>query len=224
MTPSCQEPGNLFSQCYLFEGLGEDELDAIAQKTVVKRYRAKTIVIDQGDDANKLYFLSEGKVQVFVAEEGSDREVVLGQLDTGAVFGELALLTGTPRSASVMTLEASTFRVLTHQSFYQLLEDDPRVALNLARALARQVNTLTQSVGDFALLDVYGRVAKLLRNNAQESEGRLVTPQLTHQQIANQVGASREMVSKILKELRDGDYIGVEGKRYVLQRKLPQRW
>lgn len=221
--PSSEEKDSLFSQCYLLEGLGQDELEAIERTMVVKRYRGNTVIIDQGDEANKLYFLREGRVQVFVADENG-REVVLGELGPGAVIGELALLAEIPRTASVATLEPCTCLVLTRHSFLQLVEAHPKVALNLARALARQVNELTEAVGDFALLDVYGRVAKLLRATATEQEGSLITPKLTHQQIADRVGASREMVSKILKELRAGGYIEVEGKRYILQRRLPERW
>ena len=223
MNDSCQEKGSMIAGFYLFEGLGGGELQAIEQTMVPKRYRQNTVIIDQGDEANKVYFLCEGRVQVFVADEDG-REVVLGQLEPGAIIGELALLAEAPRTASVVTLEDSAFLVLTRKSFLQALEQYPGTAINLARSLARHVQGLTEAVGDFALLDVYGRVAKLLRSSARDQQGCLITPKWTHQQIADRVGASREMVSKILKELRAGGYIGVEGKRYILQRKLPERW
>lgn len=213
----------MLAGCYLFEGLSGEELIAIEKSMVPKRYRQNIVFIDQGDEANKLYILCEGEVQVFVADDHG-REVVLGQLQPGAIIGELALLAESRRSASVVTLENSVFLVLTRKSFQQLLEQYPRIAINLACSLARHVYDLTESVGDFALLDVYGRVAKLLQTSAREQEGRLITPKWTHQQVADRVGASREMVSKILKELRAGGYIGVEGKRYILHRKLPERW
>ena len=83
---------------------------------------------------------------------------------------------------------------------------------------------MTESVTDFALMDVYGRIAKILGESAVEEDGRTITPKFTHQQIADRVGASREMVSKILKDLRIGGYIAAEGKRYVRIRRLPARW
>ncbi len=223
MKGSCVEKEGILASSYLFEGLNRGEFADIEQALVPKRYRQNTVIIDQGDEANKLYFLCEGRAQVFVADE-SGREVVLGQLEPGAIIGEMALLAEIPRTASVVTLEESVFLVLTRKSFLQALEQHPRIAVNLARSLARHVHHLTEAVGDFALLDVYGRVAKLLRSSASDQDGRLITPKWTHQQIADRVGASREMVSKILKELRAGDYIGVEGKRYILHRKLPERW
>ena len=90
--------------------------------------------------------------------------------------------------------------------------------------LANQVHTLTESVTDFALLNVYGRVVKILNDSATEENGVRITPRYTQQQLADRVGASREMVSKILKDLKAGGYLSIEGKRYVINRKLPDRW
>ncbi|HHI75610.1 MAG TPA: Crp/Fnr family transcriptional regulator [Gammaproteobacteria bacterium] len=209
--------------CYLFDGLPADDLAAVRAQMGVRRYRRHTLFIERGDEAARVFFLVRGRVEAFVAD-AEGREVVLDQSGPGTVLGELALLADLPRTASVRTLEDSEFRVLGRAAFFACLERHPAIALNLARALARQVHGLTGVVSDFALLDVYGRVAKLLRESAAEEAGRLVTPRWTHQQIADRVGASREMVSKILKELRIGGYVAVEGKRYVLQRKLPARW
>jgi CRP/FNR family transcriptional regulator, cyclic AMP receptor protein len=99
------------------------------------------------------------------------------------------------------------------------------VALQLICHLARQVADLTDTASDMALLTVYGRVAKLLAEHAEEDEvGRLITAPLTQQGIADRVGCSREMVSRILGDLKTGGYISSEGKRFVLERKLPERW
>lgn len=213
----------MLRQVHLFNGLSDQELATIEQHTVVKRYRKNTVIIEQGDDANTLYILRQGQVKVYVAD-GNGKELVLNQQGPGTVLGELAVLAGVPRTASVMTLEDCELLALTKHSFTQCIEDHPGIALNLIVALARQVQSLTESASDFALLDVYGRITKVLRDSAREEGGRMITPKFTHQQIADRVGASREMVSKILKDLKLGGYLDSEGKRYVLHRSLPAKW
>lgn len=213
----------MLMQVYLFDGLSNQELATIEQHTVVKRYRKNTVIIEKDDDANALYILRQGQVKAYVADENG-KEITLSQQGPGTILGELALLADIPRTASVMTLEDSEFLVLTKRSFMQCVESHPTMAFNLIRALAKQVQTLTESVTDFALLDVYGRIAKTLRDSALEEDGRMITPKLTHQQIADRVGSSREMVSKILKDLKLGGYLSTDGKRYVLHRTLPAKW
>lgn len=213
----------MLNDVYLFDGLAADELAAIERHAVIKRYRKNTVLIERGDDANALYLLVAGQVKAYVADENG-KEIILSEQGPGAVIGELALLAEIPRTASVMTQEDSEFLVLSRRSFLQCLQDHPNIASNLIRALARQVQTLTEAVTDFALLDVYGRIAKILTESAVEEAGRSITPRFTHQHIADRVGSSREMVSKILKDLRLGGYLSVEDKRYVLHRRLPARW
>jgi len=210
-------------QAYLFDGLSDEELATIERHAVFKRYRTNTVIIEKGDDANSLFILRQGQVKAYVADD-SGKEIVLNQQGPGAILGELALLADIPRTASVMTIEDCDFLVLTKRSFMQCLKDHPNIAFNLIRALAKQVQSLTDSVTDFALLDVYGRIAKTLRDSAKDEGGRMITPKFTHQQIADRVGASREMVSKILKDLKLGGYLSAEGKRYVLHRSLPAKW
>lgn len=207
----------------LFEGLSEDDRETIERHAVTRRYRKSTVIIEQGDAANSLYILRAGRVKVF-ASNGQGREIIFNEQGEGAVLGELALLAGIPRTASVMTLVDSEFLVLSRQAFDDCLADHPEITLNLVRYLALRVQQLTESVSDFALMDVYGRIAKLLQETATTEGDRTITPKLTHQQIADFVGASREMVSKILKDLKVGGYVDVEGKRYILLRKLPVHW
>jgi CRP/FNR family cyclic AMP-dependent transcriptional regulator len=213
----------MLAQIYLFEGLSNEELEVIEKHAVAKHYRKNTVIIEHGDDANALYLLRNGRVKVYIADERG-KEIVLREPGPGSVLGELALLAEMPRTASVMTTEDSEFLVLAKRSFDQCLKDHPGIAFNLVKALARQVQNLTESVTDFALLDVYGRIAKILSESAVEEDGQTITPKFTHQQIADRVGASREMISKILKDLKLGGYLSSEGKRYVLHRKLPAKW
>ena len=208
----------------LFAGLSNAELRTLESHAVQKTYRKNTVVIEKGDESTSLYVLVSGKVRVYVADD-EGKEVVLNLLDEpGAYFGELALVGDTERTASVMTMEDSKLLVISKQDFLACLGNNPQIALALIHHLVEQVKSLTDRVGTLALNDVYGRVAATLREQAREEDGRMVTARLTQQEIAQMVGASREMISRIFKDLRLGGYIEIEDKRIVLLKKLPPRW
>lgn len=213
----------LLRDVHLFSGLSDDDLATIERHTTRKRYRKNTVIIERGDEAHTFYLVIEGRLKVFIAGEDG-REIVLNDLGPGDYMGELALLGDTPRTASVVTQEDSEFLILTKQSFLKFVSDYPEITLTMMRDLAKRVADLADEVSSLALLDVYGRTVKLLNENAREEGDRLITDRFTHQEIANRVGSSREMVSKILKDLRVGGYISVEQKRFILNRELPARW
>jgi CRP/FNR family cyclic AMP-dependent transcriptional regulator len=214
----------MLSQVTLFSSLSPEELQILEGHAKPKRYRKNTVIMEKGDESSALYVLSSGKVRVYVADQDG-KEVVLSVCDEpGSHFGELALLRDTTRTASVMTLEDSQFLIISKVDFLQCLADHPRIALDIIGALVDQVTTLTDRVSALALNDVYGRLAATLKDLAREEDGRLITPALTQQELAQMIGASREMVSRIFKELRAGDYIQLEDKRIVLNKKLPTRW
>jgi CRP/FNR family cyclic AMP-dependent transcriptional regulator len=214
----------MLEKAALFSGLSPDQLQALETRANTKSYRRNTIIIEKGDDSSAMYVLVSGKVRVYVSDDDG-KEVVLCVIDEpGSHFGELALLGDTTRTASVMTLEDSRFLVIPKQEFLGCLADNPHIAFHIIRYLVDQVTALTDRVSALALNDVYGRVAATLADQAREENGRLLTPRLTQQEIAQMVGASREMVSRIFKELRTGGYIDVEDKRIVIQKRLPARW
>jgi CRP/FNR family cyclic AMP-dependent transcriptional regulator len=207
----------------LFSSLEADALDEIERMAVRKSYRKNTIIIEQGDDASTLFLLIKGRVKVFlVGDDG--REMVFGERGPGSHIGELALLAGGKRSASVQTLEDSDFLVLTRESFHRIVTSQPTIALSLLRDLAQRTCDLSDEMGALALLDVYGRIRKLINSQVSEEGGRQITTRLTHQDIADRVGSSREMVSKILKDLRAGGYIEIDKKRIEVLKPLPERW
>lgn len=207
----------------LFESLPDNELAAIESHAVQKSYRKNTVIIEQGEEANAMYVLIEGAAKTYLADENG-REIVLNELEPGAVIGELALLGDTLRTASVVTTQDSTFLMLTKHSFLQFLSDYPEVALNLIHLLVRRIQDLTESMGDLALCDVYTRMRKLLTDSAKDIDGRLIAGPFTHRQIADRVGSSREMISKIFKDLKVGGYIESEDHKLVLLKKLPLKW
>lgn len=214
----------MLSQVALFASLPPGELQKLESRTKQKRYRKNTVIIEKGDESSTLYVLVSGKVRAYVSDE-QGKEVVLNVCDEpGTVFGELALLRDTPRTASVMTLEDSQFLLLSKVDFQQCLRDNPQIALDIIADLIDRVSVLTDRVSALALNDVYGRLAATLQNMASQEDGRRITQAVTQQELAQMIGASREMVSRIFKELKAGDYIQLEGKRIVLNKKLPARW
>lgn len=208
----------------LFSGLSEQELGQISQQAVTRTYPKNALIINEGDPAELLYVIKKGKVKVLLSDEAG-KEVIINYQGPGEYFGELALIDEEQRSASVMTMEPSTFSVISKQSFRQVLANNPSIALSLIRDLTRRVRVLTDNVKSLALLDVYGRVAKTLLDLATECDGRLqIEQKLTQQDIANRVGASREMVSRILKDLTAGGYISTEDKHIVINERLPKHY
>ncbi len=208
----------------LFSGLNEQELLQISQYANTRTYPKNTVIITEGDPAEMLYIIIKGKVKISLNDEAG-KEVVINCQGQGEYFGELALIDEAQRSASVMTMEASTFLVIGKQSFHDILAKHPNIALSLIRDLTLRVRLLTDNVKSLALLDVYGRVAKILLSMATEHDGKLhIKDKLTQQDIANRIGASREMVSRILKDLEVGGYISMKHRHIVINESLPKHY
>lgn len=207
----------------LFAGLDHSELAPLAAMAITHHYAGNVIIVSEGDRADTLYLILSGRIKVFVA--GADgREVVLRTQGAGEYFGEMMLDDGV-RSASVMTVEPCRLAMLSRDVFREFLARHPDTALVLIKNLIQRTRSLTDRVRDLALLDVYGRVAKLLLSLAREVDGRLVIEErLTQQDIGERIGASREMVSRILKDLKAGNYVCIEGQRMVILRKPPSAW
>jgi CRP/FNR family cyclic AMP-dependent transcriptional regulator len=208
----------------LFSGLKEQDLRAIARCAVSKQYPKHMILLSEGDLTDSLYIILSGKVKVFLIDEDG-KEVVLNVEGRGEYFGEMALIDEAPRSASVMTVEPSLVAVLTKEDFKAILGKNPDIAIRLMKTLTHRARVLTENVRSLALLDVYGRVAKVLLGLATEKNGKLVVAEnWTQQEIANMVGATRERVSRIIRDLITGGYIKREGKQLTIVKQPPRRW
>jgi CRP/FNR family cyclic AMP-dependent transcriptional regulator len=203
--------------------LTPEEVDALAVRARVQNFPKNRVIIHEGDRSDSIFIIAAGRVKVFLqGDEG--KEVVLNVHGPGEYFGEMVLDEG-PRSASVVTLEDSRFHVVTQAEFRSFLSAHPDFAMKLISRLMHRVRALTENVRNLALLDVYGRVARLLLSLAAEEEGRLViSGKITQKDIADRVGASREMVSRVFKELVAGGYVTLEARRIVINRDLPPRW
>ena len=207
----------------LFAGLSPEVLAEIEQHGSIKTYRKNTIVINEGDETDSLYLILSGRVKVFLSSEDG-REAVLNHQGPGEYFGEMSLIDRQPRAASVMTVEPARLMIISRGDFMRCLANNPEIALNLIEPMTSRIRMLAQNVSNLALLDVYGRVARTLLQHASEEDGVMMTGKLTQQEIADMVGASRAMVSRILKDLRTGGYIDVEKKRIIINQQLPSHW
>ncbi len=215
---------HMIENILLFSDLPEDYLQHIASCAVTRNYPKNSILITEGDQSDSLYIIENGRVKIFLNDENG-KEVILNILGPNEYFGELAMLDESPRSASVMTLEPSRFSIISKADFDACLDSHPEIAVQLIRALAARIRALTENVRELALHDVYERVASLLLKMAQEQDGnQVISQKLTHQEIANMVGASREMVSRIMKDLVTGGYIESHAKQVTLLKKLPAHW
>lgn len=203
--------------------LSDADLMAVGSHGVARTYPKNTIIVSEGDQTDSLYIILKGRVKVFVSDDAG-HEVVLLTQGPGEYFGELVLDEG-PRSASVMTLEPARFLVVPKKDFHDFVIKNPAFALSLIEKLIARVRSLTASVKSLALMDVYGRVARLLLELAEERDGGMVISQrLTQQDLASRIGASREMVSRILKDLSIGGYLTQSRSGIVLHRKPPEHW
>jgi CRP/FNR family cyclic AMP-dependent transcriptional regulator len=203
--------------------LSDAELMAVGSHGISRSYPKNTIIVSEGDQTDSLYIILEGRVKVFVSD-GEGHDLVLSTQGAGEYFGEMVLDEG-PRSASIMTLEPSRFLIVPKVEFRSFIERNPAFALSLIEKLIGRARALTSSVKSLALMDVYGRVARLLLELAEEGNGKMVISQrLTQQEIASRIGASREMVSRILKDLSTGGYLTQSRTGMVLHRKPPEHW
>jgi len=205
------------------ETLSKEQLDYISRNAIARSFPKNTVIVSEGDQTHTLFIIVSGRVRVYVSDD-KGRELTLGEQGPGEYFGEMVLDQG-PRSASVITLIPSRFLVVQKADVLDFIEKNPKFAIHLIRKLIRRTRALTQNVKNLALLDVYGRVAGMLLELAREQGDELVVPgKPTQQNIANRVGASREMVNKIMKDLTSGGYIRVEPDRIVIARALPLHW
>ncbi len=205
-----------------FTQLDDRELDVVRSVANEKNYAKNAVVLTEGEMGDSLYMIQSGKVKVFIGDE-EGREIILKILGPGDFFGEMSMIDKQPRSASVNTLEGSVFLVLTHAAFEKCVEEAPRIGNMVMRMLAQRVREADRKIGTLALMDVYGRVASTLLELAVYTDGKLmVGEKLSQQDLANMVGASREMVNRILKDLSERGFISIESKAItIINRELP---
>lgn len=192
----------------LFAHLSDAELGRVAEATRQRSYPKNSVILFEDDPGDALYIVAGGQVKVvLIGEDG--REVILAMLKDGDFFGEMSLIDHQPRSAHVIAMEDSDLLVLRQQEFMECMREMPRIALGLLQALSRRLRMADDKIGGLVLLDVTGRVARLLLELAEEHDGARVPRKITHHQIAQMIGSSRETVSRTIRELADRGLIEV---------------
>jgi CRP/FNR family cyclic AMP-dependent transcriptional regulator len=203
--------------------LAEQTLAAIAATGVVRTFPKNAILINEGDTADSLFIVLSGRIKVLASNEAG-REIVLSFFGPGEYVGEMSL-DGSPRSASVMTVEPTTCAIVNRASVREFLLAHPDFALNLIEKLIQRVRVTTENVKSLALTDVYGRLVRLITTLAVERDGVMTVPEkLTQQDIAERVGASRDMISRLLKDLVTGGYLSIADKKITILKKPPTAW
>jgi CRP/FNR family cyclic AMP-dependent transcriptional regulator len=195
----------------LFTVLPESQLELLTGLMGRKSFPRAATIISAGDSTDSLYVIISGRLKVMMSDD-EGREVILAILNPGEFFGEMGLLDDHPRSATVVSLEPCELLSLSKRDFKKCLEDNFELAMTVMRGLVRRLREADKKIGSLALMDVYGRVARLLLEMSETVEGqKVVTKKLPKQDIAKMIGASREMVSRVMKDLQLGGYIEVRG-------------
>ena len=205
----------------MFQSLDESDLEALAG--VARQITAERgeLIVSQGSAGEGLYIVARGQIRVYLSDE-TGKEIILGLEGPGAIFGEIAVLDGQPRSASVAAMERTELLMIEGREFRQLLEAHTALSLGVIAALAEMIRKLTDATQGLALQSAYRRLVARLHERAVEEDGQTVIPErLTHQLLADMIGCSREMVSRIMSDLAKGGYLRTEGKRWIIERKLP---
>jgi len=189
-----------------------------------RKYRKGMLLIQEGDHGDTLFIILSGRMRAFSSGE-NDREITYGVYGAGEYIGEMSL-DGGPRSASVITVETTTCSVIARRTLERFIAERPEFAFELLAKVIRRARVATLNARQLALEDVYGRLKLLLTSLAVlQADGSLRVPErLTHQEMASRLGCSREMVSRLMKDLERGGYVAQQDSRYMLLRPLPQRW
>ena len=200
----------------LFAGFSGTQLDQIARIAVLRQVpRHKTIVF-AGAETDCLFVIVRGSAKV-LNRDVEGREVILSILESGECFGEMGLIDGSPRSADVVTNEPCDLLIISKTDFRRVLSENVDLCLNIMKSLVLRLREANHKIESLALMDVYGRVAKLLLEFSEKENGvRVVRRRLTKLDMAKMVGASREMVSRVMRDLEQRGYIRVDDGRVIL--------
>ena len=208
-----QSPLEILRAVPILSQVPEADLMALAQASRERSYPAGQTILRQDAPGDAMYVLVEGRVKVvLIGEDG--REVILSVLGAGAVFGEMSLLDDEPRSAHVIAMTPSHVMTLYRGAFHERLRASPDLCLAMLAALSSRLRRADERIRALSLLDVNGRVAHLILQQSADARSDAFPRRLTHQNMAELIGASRETVSRTLRHLSDRGVIAI-GRRQV---------
>lgn len=202
----------------LFSELNEHELSKLEAIGIERSIPKNSVVINEGDDSDCLYIVLKGKAYALRNDE-SGRQFIVNRFGPYDYFGEMSFFDRNVRCATVITKEKCTLLILPRKAFFDFAAGHPEIYRNMIKTLLVKLRKATQQMEELAFLDVYGRMARFLVEN-QNVDG-VIEEKLTHQEIADLVGSSRETVCRIFNELAAGGYIVKEKGRMRIIKKLP---
>ena len=208
----------------LFSGLSDAAMERVLQATTRKSYDKDTTVVEENELGETMYMIFAGKVKVTnIGPDG--KEVILSVLGPGEFFGEMSLLDREPRSANVVTMEKTEMILLRRKDFLDILENNTELIAKLLSTISSRLRHANAQIRSLALLDVLGRIARLLLECARKDgrklvDGSVVFRRPTHQEIASMVGTSRETVSRMIGDLSRDGYIKISGKDIIIEEKM----
>jgi len=201
----------------LFASFPDEQLRTLVSVVTRRSAPRGATIMAAGDQIDSLYIVIAGRLKVMMSD-AEGKEVILSLIGPGEFFGEMGLIDDSPRSASVVTIEACELLSITKRDFKNCLAENFEMAMAVMRGLVHRLREADRKIGSLALLDVYGRVARLLLDMSEDVNGqKMVTKRLPKQDIAKMIGASREMVSRVMKDLQMGGYIEVRGSTILLR-------
>ena len=200
----------------LFSQLSDADITRLAESARERNYPKNSVILFEDDPGDALYVVITGQVKVvLIGEDG--REVILSVLQEGQFFGEMALIDDEPRSAHVIAMTDANLLVLRREDFQRRLQEAPTIALGLLGEMSRRMRKADDKIGGLVLLDVNGRVARLLLQMADENDGKTITRRVTHHTIAQMIGSSRETVSRTIRDLADRGLVEVSRKAIIIK-------
>jgi CRP/FNR family transcriptional regulator, cyclic AMP receptor protein len=194
-------------------------LHLLAAQGTQESFKKGDLIFKDGDVGDVIYILLEGRVRAF-GSSLSGKEITYGYVDAGEYFGELTL-DGGRRSASIEVIQDSVCAIVTNAQVKAFMQDQPQFATEMLHTVISRARQSTDNARNIALLDVYSRLKHIIEKITPEIA---VTINITHQELAADVGASREMVSKLLKDLEIGGYISFKSRKLSRLKALPVRW
>ncbi|MDT8998913.1 Crp/Fnr family transcriptional regulator [Paucibacter sp. APW11] len=194
---------DLIRRVPLFSLLTTDQAQSIADSVVKRRFKRGEVIVEQGTKSNALFILLNGRARVLTADTRG-REVILAVLQPGDYVGEMSLIDGEPHSATVRAEVQTDMLVLGRIEFSRCLPESSSLSYAILRGLVARLRNADRQIESLALLDVYGRVARTLLDMSEEEKGlKIIRGKVSRQDMAKVVGASREMVSRVMKDLED---------------------
>lgn len=205
----------------LFSDMDKKLMESLKRYAVVKTYAAGTLLFSEGDEGDALYIILSGKLKAIVTDQ-KGKEIILNVMGPGEYFGEVSLMDGQPRSATIVVKEKTRIMTITRNDFKRILAWNPDIAMDIINVLIKRLRRATLKIQNLAFKDVYGRVVSALIQLAEESDGKLmIRNRPTHSELANIIGASREMVSRVLKSLEVKGYIAVDRSTLIIEETPP---